>query len=334
MIKPYIDEYADMWDEFVLKNSINGNFLQTRNFYSYHPNDRFKDASLLFFHDDELAAVLPANEVEDGKVLLAHQGSTFGGLVIGKKFANTVAYNWIFSEMTAYFRDKRYEKVELRMHSNLYSPSNRTNELLDYYFQLYNFTNRSEIGFFIDIENLEKDYVARFEKLKKRKLNKAKKQALVFRKLHTDTDVTEFYSVLADNMRKFDTEPVHTLKELLEFKNVRLQDVVSFYGVYHEQEMIAGSMVFNFCDQKVFHTQYLASRQDRLDFCPNEFLYVGLIEAAKEEGYKYLSYGTASLNHGLVYNESLGRFKEGFNTDTYVNRCYIWNRNNSNVIRK
>ncbi len=326
MIVPYKEEYAPEWDKFVLNNSINGNFLQTRNFYSYHPKGRFQDASLMFYLDDELAAVLPANVVDDGKVLLAHQGSTFGGIVVGRKFANTVGYNWIFKEMTDYFQQQGYKKVELRMHSNLYSPSNKSNELLDYYFQLNNFMVRSEIGFFMAVDNLTENYVSNFEKLKKRKLNKAKKQGLTFRKLDTDIEVHEFFEVLSNNMKKFDTEPVHTAAELLEYKNNRLKDMASFYGVYHGEEMIAGSMVFNFCDKKVFHTQYLASRQDRLEYCPNEFLYVGLIEAARVEGYKYLSYGTASLNHGLVYNESLGRFKEGFNTDTYVNRCYIWQR--------
>lgn len=326
MIVPYKEEFAQLWDDFVLNDSINGNFLQTRNFYRYHPEGRFRDASLMFYTDDELAAVLPANIVDDGKVLLAHQGSTFGGIVVGRKFANTIGYNWIFEEMTDYFRQKGYEKVELRMHSNLYSPSNKSNELLDYYFQLNNFTVRNEIGFFMNVENLPENYVSGFEKLKKRKLNKAQKQELTFCKLDTDAEVHEFYEVLSNNMKKFDTTPVHTEAELLEFKNSRLKGMVSFYGVYHEEEMIAGSMVFNFCDKKVFHTQYLVSRQDRLEYCPNEFLYVGLIEAARAEGYKYLSYGTASLNHGLVYNESLGRFKEGFNTDTYVNRCYIWQR--------
>ena len=326
MIVPYKEEYAHEWDDFVLNDSINGNFLQTRNFYSYHPDNRFQDASLMFYQDDELAAVLPANVVEDGKVLLAHQGSTFGGIVVGRKFANTTGYNWIFEEMIDYFQQTGYETVELRMHSNLYSPSNKSNELLDYYFQLNHFMSRSEIGFFMDVENLPENYVSSFEKLKKRKLNKAKKQNLIFCKLNTDAEVHGFYEVLSDNMKKFDTEPVHTEAELLEFKNSRLKDIVSFYGVYNKDEMIAGSMVFNFCNKKVVHTQYLASRQDKLEYCPNEFLYVGLIEAARAEGYKYLSYGTASLNHGLVYNESLGRFKEGFNTDTYVNRCYIWQR--------
>lgn len=326
MIIVFDENASEKWDDFVLNHSSNGNFLQTRNFYNYHPDGRFKDASIIFMKDDRMAAVLPANEIDDGKTLLAHQGSTFGGIVIGKDFANTTDYNWIFREMVEYFEAKNYETVELRMHNWLYSPCDKHHELLDYYFQLYGFECRSEVGFYVDLQQIADDYESKFEKLKRRKLNKAKKQGLVFNKLCGDAQVSEFYDVLSDNMRKFGITPLHTVEELLDFKNNRLSDVTSFYGVYKDDTMIAGSMVFNFCNKKVFHTQYLASRHDYLECCPNEFLYTNLIKAAKEEGYRYLSYGTSTLEHGNVYNESLGMYKEGFNTDTYLNRCYIWKK--------
>lgn len=326
MILQYEDKYERLWDDFVLNKSFNGNFLQTRKFLNYHPKGRFKDASLLFVKGDEIAAVIPANEVDEGKTLLAHQGSTYGGLVVGKDFANSTNYDWIFGEMVEYFIKKEYRIVELRMHSWLYSPDTRYNELCDYYFQLNGFSVRSEIGFCIDLKELEEDYENGFEKLKRRKLSKAKKHGLIFRKLLSDDGVKEFYTILSENMKKFDTTPVHTEGEILDFKNNRLADVTSFYGVYYNDKMIAGSMVWDFCNKKVFHTQYLASLQDYLDLCPNEFLYANLIRAAKDEGYRYLSYGTASLKHGTEYNESLGMYKEGFNADSYMNRCYIWEK--------
>lgn len=326
MVVAYEEKYEKEWDDFVLGESINGNFLQTRKFYNYHPKDRFKDASIMFYKDNSIAAVIPANEINAGKILLAHQGSTFGGIVIGKDYANTTDYNWIFQEMMEYFDKKEYEVVELRMHNWLYSPCEKHHELLDYYFQQYGFTCRSEVGFYVDLQNIDDDYELQFEKLKRRKLNKARKQGLIFKKLSSDDDVTEFYDVLADNMCKFGITPPHSLNELLEFKNKRLSNETSFYGVFKGEVMIAGSMVFNFCNKKVFHTQYLASKHDYLSLCPNEFLYTNLIKSAKNEGFRFLSYGTSTLDHGNVYNESLGMYKEGFNTDTYLNRCYIWNR--------
>lgn len=326
MIVEYESKYEKKWDEFVINESINGNFLQTRRFYNYHQTGTFEDASLMFWKGDKLAAVIPAAVMQDGRLLIAHPGSTYGGVIIGKDFANTMSYDWIFDEMVSYFNKMKYERVELRMHHWLYSPVETHNELLDYYFQLNGFTSQSEVGFYIELDNLAIDYTESFEKLKKRKLNKAYKANLQFHELVLDDEVSEFYEVLSDNMKKFDTVPVHTRDEILDFKNDRLKDVTSFYGVFHEQSLIAGSMVWNFCNKRVFHTQYLASKQDALDFCPNEYLYSNLIQIAKDEGYRYLSYGTASLDHGWTYNKSLGMFKEGFNTDSYLNRCYIWER--------
>lgn len=327
MIVNYQKEYETIWDKFVLEQSMNGNFLQTRNFYNYHKQGKFKDASILFVKEEKIAAVLPANETNDGKMLFAHQGSTFGGIIIGREYANTVNYKWIFKELIEYFQKKHYDLVELRMHHWIYSPDEKRNELLDYFFQLNGFSTRGEVGFYIDLDKIDKDYTEHFEKLKKRKLNKAKKNNLLFRRIYTDEETLDFYNVLCDNMKKFNSIPVHTYEELLDFKNKRLRENVSFYGVYFDSILVAGSMVFNFCYKKVFHTQYLASRHDYLQLCPNEFLYANLIQEAKQKGYRYISFGTSTLEHGNVYNESLGMYKEGFNTDSYINRTYIWKGN-------
>jgi hypothetical protein len=320
----YCERYESLWDNFVLNESSNGNFLQTRNFLNYHEKGKFKDHSIMFFKGDILVAVIPACVVEDGRILIAHQGSTFGGIVVGDAFSNTVNYKWIFGEMIKHFKEQEYEKVELRMPNWLYKREDRNNELLDYFFQLNGFTARREVGFFVDLKKINSDYEAHFDSLRKRKLKKAYKQGLAFREIIDDGGIKEFYNVLSDNMKKFHTIPIHSYEEMLDFKRKRIPNEVFFYGVYHEDKMIAGSMVFNFCNKKVFHTQYLASRHDYLEYCPNEFLYTSLIRCAKEEGYRYLSFGTSTLEHGEVYNESLALFKEGFNTDSYVNTTYIW----------
>ncbi len=324
MILLYEDKYEKAWDELVLNESVNGNFLQTRNFLNYHAEDKFQDHSLMFFKGETLAAVMPANELELEGILISHQGSTFGGLVIGEAFCSTGNYKWIFEEMMEYFKQKGFRRVELKMPHWLYARKDKSNELLDYFFQLNGFSPRGEVGFYVNLGELPDNYEAYFNSLKRRKLKKSYKYSLSFRELMEEDEIRKFYSVLSDNMLKFDTVPLHTCEEMIEFKNSRLKNIVSFYGVYYEKELIAGSMVFNFCNGKVFHTQYLASKQDCLEYCPNEFLYTSLIRSAKEQGYRFLSYGTATLEHGNVYNESLGVYKEGFNTDTYLNRTYIW----------
>ena len=47
-ISLYREEDIDRWDSFIRDSSINGNFLQSRRFLSYHPKGRFEDCSLLY----------------------------------------------------------------------------------------------------------------------------------------------------------------------------------------------------------------------------------------------------------------------------------------------
>lgn len=53
----------------------------------YH-RDRFQDASLLFFEDHNLLAVLPANRT--GDQLVSHGGLTFGGVISGHELGASV----------------------------------------------------------------------------------------------------------------------------------------------------------------------------------------------------------------------------------------------------
>ena len=55
----YTPDRKDEWDRFVAK-SKNGTFLFFRDYMDYHA-DRFRDHSLMFYLDDNLYALMPAN---------------------------------------------------------------------------------------------------------------------------------------------------------------------------------------------------------------------------------------------------------------------------------
>ena len=327
MIIRYDKSYEQQWDRFVLQESVNGNFLQTRNFLNYHKEGRFTDHSLVFLKGQEIAAVMPANESGEKREIVSHQGSTFGGIIVGERFASVTEFEWIFAELSAYLGREGISRITVRAPSRLYFRKDVQLGMLDYYYGLSGFRVQCEVGFFIKLANISEGFERQFSTLRRRKLRKGMANGLVFSRMESDEETAEFYEVLSDNMKKFGTVPVHSLDELLEFKNARLQGTVSFYGVRYRGELIAGSMVFDFNDGKVFHTQYLASRQDRLVLCPNEFLYTELVREAKRLDYQYLSFGTATLEHGAVLNRQLALFKEGFHTDTYVNRTYVLDKN-------
>ena len=95
------------WDGFV-RNSKNGTFLFLRDYMDYQA-DRFRDHSLLFYYDEKLIALLPANsregESEGSFSLVSHGGLTYGGLVMSP---DTTAHKVceIFQALLAYLKER------------------------------------------------------------------------------------------------------------------------------------------------------------------------------------------------------------------------------------
>ena len=60
-VRPYTPADEAEWDRFVMHESGNGTFLQTRNFLNYPPAGRFTEASLMVYNEHGgLGAVVPA----------------------------------------------------------------------------------------------------------------------------------------------------------------------------------------------------------------------------------------------------------------------------------
>ena len=76
-IVQYNPKYKTLWDNFV-SNSKNGVFLLNRDYMDYH-SDRFRDHSLMFFKNEKLIGLMPANE--HNNALNSHEGLTFGGII-------------------------------------------------------------------------------------------------------------------------------------------------------------------------------------------------------------------------------------------------------------
>lgn len=319
IIEKYNDYFQDRWDKFVLNDSMNGTFLQTRNFLDYHPRGRFIDNSLLFLNGSNIVAVIPAYIQTEGRVLNSHQGSTYGGLIVGKNFCKIGNLDLIFQQLDKYLIDNNIQEIILKQTGRIYQKS--PTELLDYYFFINGYIVSAEVGYYIDFSKYNEEIISNYTSSRRRDYRYSLKNGLSFKKLSTAEEIAQFYEVLCDNYIKFTKTPIHTLGELLDFKQNRLKENTQFYGVYLEDELIAASMIFLF-GKKNFHTQYLAVKQNRTDKFANEFLYTKLIEVAKDEKFEILSFGTSTFDGGKVLNRPLAQFKEGFGTQEYINRTY------------
>jgi hypothetical protein len=317
---PYEDKYEAEWDRFIDVDSINGTFLQSRNFLNYHPKDRFIDSSFLLFKDNRLAAVVPGCTIntEEKKVFSSHAGSTFGGLVIHKKDYTASNIIEMLKALELTLQDNGFREILLKITPDLFCKEK--SDLLQYILGFRGYNSYSELSTYIDLNDYKNESSDNFSYRQKRNLKYSQRFELSFKELSSDEDVYFFYEILRKNLKKYNTIPIHTSEELLEFKNHRLKDIVNFHGVFLEDKMISGAMIFNF--GSIIHSQYLASDYDYSEYRPMTFLYYNLINLSKKNAFKKLSWGISTENRGTILNESLLTFKEEFGSKYAVNRGF------------
>ena len=115
---------------------------------------------------------------------------------------------------------------------------------------------------------------------------------------------------------------VTLLKEydLYDLKFNRFPDEIEFYGVFKEDTLIAGSMLFLFDLGRIVHTQYLSSDEDFLNTFSMDFLIYNLLELSIHKNAELFTFGICTENLGRYINLGLSRFKEGFGTEYTLNK--------------
>lgn len=321
IVSMYEDQDEDKWDDFVLNKSMNGTFLQTRHFINYHPQERFKDCSLCVRKGNELVAVVLACEVTDeGKrTFFAHKGTTFGGITIAKNIYTATAISEIMDSILAFVKEQGFEKIYLKMVPDVYQRSNA--DLLDYFLYKNEFKCYDELNYYLVIERYKEEVTAPFTASKRRDYRYSLNNGFLFRRLDTREEIAAYYEVLIMNLHKLDLPIVHTLDDLYDLKFNRFDERIEFYGVYMEDRIVAGSMLFYF-DEDIVHTQYLSSDEHYLKLFPMDFLIANLIQTAVDKGMRLLTFGICTEDQGRYLNLGLSRFKEGFGTEFCINRSY------------
>lgn len=320
-VQYYDSSMEEKWDDFVLNKSMNGTFLQTRRFINYHPEGRFTDRSLVVLKGTELMATILACEVMDeGKrTFFAHKGTTFGGITLCDKVYSASSVNELMEQVHAFLKEEGFEKIYLKMVPGAYQKNNT--DLLDYFLCKNGYTCYNELNYYMHLDRYREDVIAQFSSSKRRDYRYSLKNNLQFRHLQSREEIAAFYEVLKLNLAKLGLHAVHTLEDLYDLKFNRFEDKIQFYGVYLEDKMIAGSMIFVF-DGRIFHTQYLSSDEQYLKLFPMDFLIGNLIQTAVDQKMELFSFGICTEDQGRYLNLGLSRFKEGFGTEFCINRSY------------
>jgi len=290
----YSYKEKDTWDHFV-KSSKNAAFLFLRDYMDYH-RQRFIDHSLLIYKNNELKALLPANE--KGKTIITHEGLTFGGLLLSKDVS--------LFEVLFYLRNVLFYYSQLGYKELLYKciPS--------FYHVLPSVEDR--YGFFLlgaQLIRMDMSFVCSsrnitLQKRRIRQIRKAEKNQITIR---VDKLDVFWRTILEPNLKqRHGLKPVHSLKEIeLLAKNFPLHIVQ--YNAYYQKDLVAGATMY--INEKVAHAQYIASNELGKKMGALDYLFYKLIS----ENYRdkeWFSFGISDTHDGQKMNTGLMEWKEGF----------------------
>ena len=319
----YENLYQDIWDKFVLEEACNGTFLQSRKFLNYHPVERFTDTSYMVFDDKQhLVAVCPACEIiENGaKVLCSHAGSTYGGIIIGKKWYRTAKVIEIVRSLEEVWISEKFETVIIKQTPSLLASENV--DLLQYCFYYLGFQCCNELNLYVDFENYSDDILSEFSQGKRTDVHNCQKKGLYYKKLTTRKEIEYLLCLLEKTLEKYKKKPVHTVEEIYEFQTKRLIDECECFGVYENDTMLAASMMFYFSRVNVAHAQYLCANPDYKQLSPMSFMYYVMLVEMRKRGYKKVSWGIGTENMGLYLNEGLVKSKEYYGSKYGINPIF------------
>ncbi len=320
-ITKYTDENMLLWDQFIENDSVNGTFLQQRNFLNYHKVGRFEDCSFIIYDKEMIIAVCPACVLwESGrKVFYSHGGSTYGGIILHKRLLRIKNLKCVFEKIEEFLIEQKFEKCVLKLTMDLLCRCPQ--DIVKFYLTYSGYKEIKELNLYIDYSSYKKDILDNFSKMKRRNVSKCLKSEIKLREIQDKAEISCLHKIITDNLLKYQTCPVHTAEELSELRN-RLGSHIEFYGAYFEGKLIAGTMVFIFHKTKCAHTQYLAADPEYSDMNAMTFIYYKMVELFMKRGFSFLSWGTVTEHGGKLINWGLANHKEEFGSTYLINSIF------------
>ena len=313
-IQPYTREQESRWDRFVMEDSMNGTFLQTRKFLNYHPEGRFTDASFFVEKSGIVVAVVPGCSVDGSFV--SHLGSTFGGPVISKDFYSGNKILEIVKDIDDYIV-RNFKSVKLKPTSPIFATV--PTDLLDYSLEHSGYSRHTELSCYTPIAK-GVDPLENCKRECRHNFRQSEKLNLTYGEI-PDCEMEKFYDFLVKSKARYNTKPVHSLAELQNLKQ-RFSEEILFRGVWQDGIYLSGMMIFYFRQAKVFHFQYLAPDDSKRETNATTSLFVNAMREAAQVGCEKFSWGISTEDAGAYLNENLYRFKESFGALPCLNARY------------
>lgn len=291
IVEKYTAEKSILWNDFN-DRSKNGLFFYNRDFLEYHAN-RFLDHSLIIYKKNKVIALFPANEIKEE--IISHGGLTFGSLILSFEIKATEVI-LILKQIKFYYAENKFAKIIYKAIPHIFHAYPSEEDLYALQIEGANIIRR-------DISSIIKLANKIDINENKRRLNK--KCTILNIQISENSSVEDYWNLLTEVLKKYETKPVHSLQEIKFLMN-RFPDNIKLYEARSEQRILAGVVIFDF--GRVVHTQYLGASDEGRKLGALDFINTFLIEKYKDR--KYYSFGISTENQGRTLNEGLIQQKE------------------------
>lgn len=294
----------EQWDSFV-ERSVEGTFMHSRTFLSYHPPERFDDCSLIVIDDrDHWRAVFPAAAIVSGntRILQSHPGATYGGIMMPEDTV-TVQIDSIISSIADAARSEGFDQIRMRTPERIFRRRN-FDELDTACFRAGFRIEGRELSCALRLNSSTRnELLERWRPLGRRHLRSAEKSGVTVR--ITD-DFTEFWRILERTLdARHSAHPAHTLAEIQRLRDL-LPGRVLLVGGYLNERLISGTVLFLF-NSTAAHTFYIAQDYDFAEYNSLPSVMLAAAEFCRDKGFAWMNFGISSepgtlgheLNHGL-----------------------------------
>lgn len=290
----YSPERKIEWDDFITE-SYNGTFLFFRNYMDYHSH-RFVDASLMFYYDDKLISVIPANN-ENG-VFHSHAGLSYGGFVVNGNMGAALMLN-LFEELISYLKLNGFSKIIYKPVPYFFHKSPCEYDLYAIFRNNFELSRR-EISTIVPIKS------ARIKQSRKTGFNYAVNHGVT---LEETEDFPTFISIANERLKeKYNEKTVHTADEMALLKS-RFPESIKLFGAFQNGNMIGGTIMYLI--NRTLHAQYIYMNEEGRKLRTLDFMMVKIIKELYAD-YDYLDFGKSTENGGNYLNENLIKTKEEF----------------------
>ncbi|MFC1785828.1 GNAT family N-acetyltransferase [Candidatus Neomarinimicrobiota bacterium] len=304
IINEYDQGQKDIWDEFV-ESAKNKHFFFHRDYLEYH-SDRFIDNSLIFYYEDKLVALLPANLKENA--LISHGGLTYGGFICNNRMKTPLMLE-CFNSLKDYCNKKNIRQIIYKAIPHIYHLLPAEEDLYALFLNGAKLIRR-------DVSSTLGKNKIKYSDGRKWIIRKAKKNNIQFK---VTTNFSSFWQLLSKVLKsKHNRKPVHSLSEMKKLASLFPNNIKLFIS-FNKHKLLAGTIIFE--NEKVCHTQYIATSDEGKKVGALDYLIDQLINNIYEDK-EYFDFGISTVNDGKVLNEGLLFQKEDFGGRTVVYDTY------------